>query len=154
MYNLPENYILYSVNNFSEKYFFNAILAYKNYCNRSFDNYKLVVMGVSEALIQSALEAADCSSLKSNIILIKESNKKDLHALYASASILLYPDLNDFLEIPLLKSLVKDIPIISTNDSALIEIAGDAATLVNPMDAKNIGDAITYLLTDFSRKHK
>ena len=47
-----------------------------------------------------------------------------------------------------LESLACGTPVVTSNRSASAEVAGDAAILVNPMDAQEIAGGILKILTD------
>ena len=72
----------------------------------------------------------------------------DLPALYAGADALLFPSLYEGFGIPVLEAFACGTPVITSNVSALPEVAGDAAMLVDPIDERQICDALLRLLDD------
>ncbi len=74
----------------------------------------------------------------------------DLPALYAGADALLFPSLYEGFGIPVLEAFACGTPVITSDVSALPEVAGDAALLIDPEDEGQIADAVLELLGDAS----
>ncbi len=74
--------------------------------------------------------------------------QKDLPALYNAASIFVFPSLHEGFGLPVLEAMACGTPVVTSNVSALPEVAGDAAILVDPNDAHALADAINYVLND------
>jgi glycosyltransferase involved in cell wall biosynthesis len=72
----------------------------------------------------------------------------ELRQLYARASIFAFPSLDEGFGIPVLEAMAHEIPVVTSNCSALPEVAGDAALLVNPLDSSEIAHALTRLTSD------
>jgi glycosyltransferase involved in cell wall biosynthesis len=72
----------------------------------------------------------------------------DLEGLYAAASAFVFPSLNEGFGIPILEAMARDVPVATSNVSAMPEVAGDAALLFDPRDEEAIAGAIARLLTD------
>ncbi|NLO06738.1 MAG: glycosyltransferase family 4 protein [candidate division WS1 bacterium] len=73
---------------------------------------------------------------------------EDLPALYAGADLLLFPSLLEGFGIPVLEAFACGTPVVTSDESALPEIAGDAALLVNPRDEEGIAGAILRVLNE------
>jgi len=71
-----------------------------------------------------------------------------LEQLYARASIFAFPSLDEGFGIPVLEAMAHGLPAITSNCSALPEVAGDAALLVDPRSSADIAAALTRLATD------
>ncbi|ACN14808.1 putative glycosyltransferase [Desulforapulum autotrophicum HRM2] len=67
---------------------------------------------------------------------------------YARASIAVVPSLYEGFGLPVGEAMACRIPVISTTGGALAEVAGDAAKMVPPGDAKALETAIDELLDD------
>jgi glycosyltransferase involved in cell wall biosynthesis len=147
-YLLPEHYIFYIGNTDPKKNMFNTIRAYRNYCIKVADPLPLVIADIQEAFLDSMLEKTNTKSLRKNIVLTDYILNADLPAIYSGASLFLYPSLRESFGIPLLESMASGTPVITSNTSALPEVAGTAAALVDPYNEKNMGETITHVLTD------
>ena len=49
---------------------------------------------------------------------------------------------------PLLDAMAREVPVLTSNVSAMPEIAGDAALLVDPIDVAAISDGLNKLVND------
>jgi glycosyltransferase involved in cell wall biosynthesis len=74
----------------------------------------------------------------------------ELEALYERASIFAFPSLDEGFGMPVLEAMAHQVPVITSNVSALPEVAGDAALLVNPADTEALSEALTRLASDES----
>lgn len=73
---------------------------------------------------------------------------EDLPALYSGADALLYPTLYEGFGLPVIEAMACGIPVLTSSTSALQEIAGGYAYLVDPMDVDAIARGIVTLATD------
>jgi len=68
--------------------------------------------------------------------------------LYASASMLVIPSLEEGFGMPALEAMTVGVPVVAANRGALPEVTGDAARLVDPLDDTSIAEAMRLALTD------
>ena len=71
-----------------------------------------------------------------------------LEDLYRRASIFAFPSLDEGFGIPVLEAMAHGVPVIASNTSALPEVCGDAALLVDPTSVDEIAHALTRLRED------
>jgi glycosyltransferase involved in cell wall biosynthesis len=71
---------------------------------------------------------------------------EDLEGLYALAGCFAFPSINEGFGLPLLEAMARDVPVVTTTTSAMPEVVGDAALLVDPHSAPAIGAAIARVL--------
>lgn len=74
----------------------------------------------------------------------------DLPAIYNGAAAFLYTSLRESFGIPLLEAMACGTPVVSSATSAIPEVAGEGACLVDPTDAEAIADALLRLESDAS----
>lgn len=72
----------------------------------------------------------------------------DLPALLSGATAFLFPSLYEGFGMPVLEAMACGTPVLTSSTSALPEVAGDAALLVDPGDTDAIADAIARLAAD------
>ena len=77
---------------------------------------------------------------------------EDLPGLYAGADAFLYPTLYEGFGLPVVEAMASGVPVLTSSTSALQEIAGGYAYLVDPMDVDAISRGIVDLATDPSRR--
>lgn len=86
--------------------------------------------------------------LRDDQVLTGEVAEEDLPALYSGASLFLFPSLYEGFGLPVLEAMGCGAPVISSTAASLPEACGDAAVLVDPEDADEMGKAILRLLED------
>jgi glycosyltransferase involved in cell wall biosynthesis len=65
-----------------------------------------------------------------------------LAALYRGARCVLYPSLYEGFGLPVLEAMACGTPVVTSRESAMEEVAGGAALLVDPFDAASIAQGI------------
>jgi glycosyltransferase involved in cell wall biosynthesis len=71
---------------------------------------------------------------------------------YARAMIFAFPSLDEGFGMPVLEAMASGTPVISSNRSAIPEVAGDAAWLVDPEDTEELAGALLALTRDPERR--
>jgi glycosyltransferase involved in cell wall biosynthesis len=74
--------------------------------------------------------------------------RNELAALYARATVFVYPSLYEGFGMPVLEAMACGTPVVTSNISALPETAGDAALLVDPLDDAALAEAIGRIVDD------
>jgi glycosyltransferase involved in cell wall biosynthesis len=69
----------------------------------------------------------------------------DLAGWYARASVFAFPSLDEGFGMPLLEAMAAGVPVIASNHSALPEVVGDAAVLVDPDSSEALSVALREL---------
>lgn len=81
-----------------------------------------------------------------------------LETLYRRASLFAFPSLDEGFGMPVLDAMARGVPVLTSNVSAMPEVAGDAALLVDPYDVAAIRAGLQQLIekpdlrTELSRK--
>ena len=90
------------------------------------------------------LQAVEQSPARNRIDVMGYVSSSQLEILYASAGIFApsRPSTEKGFGMPILEAMAHGVPVLTSNCSAMPEVAGDAAILVDP---KNIGDALLNL---------
>jgi len=69
----------------------------------------------------------------------------DLAGWYARAAVFAFPSLDEGFGMPVLEAMAAGVPVVASNRSALPEVVGDAAVLVDPVDSEALGLALREL---------
>lgn len=72
----------------------------------------------------------------------------ELPALYRGATAFVYPSLYEGFGLPVIEAMACGAPVLTSNVSALPELAEGAAVLVDPRDETALGEALRALATD------
>jgi len=73
---------------------------------------------------------------------------REIRALMAASIVLVLPSLEEGFGLPGVEAMAAGLPVVCSRGSALEEVAGEAATLVNPLDARSIADGMERILDD------
>ena len=76
----------------------------------------------------------------------------ELAEWYARATIFAFPSLDEGFGMPVLEAMACGTPVIASNHSAVPEVAGDAAWLVDPEDTAELAAALVALAQDPERR--
>ncbi len=92
--------------------------------------------------------------VRQQIILPGYIPDEDKAALISGATALLYPSLYEGFGFPVLEANACGTPVICSNSSSLPEVSGEAALLVDPLNAQEMTAAINQLLADKSLRQR
>lgn len=73
---------------------------------------------------------------------------RDLPLLYSGARFLVYPSIYEGFGLPVLEAMASGIPVITSNQASLPEVAGDAGIMVDPRDGEALRDSMLRLIED------
>ena len=73
---------------------------------------------------------------------------KTLNDLYRRARVFAFPSLDEGFGMPLLDAMAHGIPVVTSNRSAMPEVAGDAAILVDPFDVDAIAAGLAQAASE------
>jgi len=148
-----ENLILFTGVLQARKNVIRLIEAFERLC--SGDNWRLVLAGAPSGyqadLILDRLAASPC---RDRIQVAGYVPQSELERLYSRASIFVLPSLDEGFGIPVLEAMAHGVPVVTSNRSALVEVAGDAALLVDPHSAEELQCALDRLMKDTDLRAK
>jgi glycosyltransferase involved in cell wall biosynthesis len=110
--------------------------------------WKLVLagsLGYGAAGIMARIEK---SPARGRIAMLGYVSIEDLAGWYARASIFAFPSLDEGFGMPVLEAMAAGVPVITSKRSAMPEVAGDAALLVDPDDVEDIASKLHLLAED------
>lgn len=110
------------------------------------DSWRLTLAGAGNGYgAVKELRAVEDSPARSRIDVLGYVSVEQLDALYNRAGIFAFPSLDEGFGMPILDAMAHGVPVLTSNVSAMPEVAGDAALLVDPL---RIGDALARLADD------
>jgi glycosyltransferase involved in cell wall biosynthesis len=91
------------------------------------------------------LRVVEESPRRADIDVLGYVTAEALASLYRRAGIFAFPSLDEGFGMPVLEAMSHGAPVVTSQSSALPEVAGDAAILVDPLDTEAIGAALLRL---------
>jgi glycosyltransferase involved in cell wall biosynthesis len=107
--------------------------------------WRLVLAGSAGYGSGEILARIGASGARERISVTGYVSPAELGAWYAKASIFAFPSLDEGFGMPVLEAMAAGIPVVTSNRSALPEVAGDAAMLVNPESTGELARALQEL---------
>lgn len=105
-------------------------------------NLKLVIVGSKGWLSDEIYKLPKKLGIEDRVKFLGYVPDKDLPALYSGAQALVFPSLFEGFGLPILEAQACGCPVITSNISSMIEVAGKGAILVNPYDVDGIANAM------------
>jgi len=118
-----------------------------------FNDVKLVIVGEKLFMTTDIKEFVDKMQYKSDVVFTGRLDNFQLKKVMADALALVFVPYFEGFGIPLLEAMKCDVPVITSNVTAMPEIAGDAALLVDPFSVDSIKEGMLKIHKDeFLRK--
>jgi glycosyltransferase involved in cell wall biosynthesis len=146
-YGLPERYVLFVGTVQPRKNLGRLAKAFRQVARENLP-HGLVIAGKRGWLAAQVETQIAASGMADRIKMVGYVPSSDLAALYSGADALCFPSLYEGFGLPVLEAMACGTPVIATNRSAVPEVAGGAALLVDPLNSAEIGTAMVRLLTD------
>jgi len=143
VYGLPFPYLLCVSNRKRHKNEFRVVEAFAKSGVGS--EIKLVFTGNPSVEIADSIARNRVTELVHFVGRVPEAK---LPSLYRGAEALVFPSLYEGFGLPLLEAMACGTPVVTSNTTALPEVAGDAALLVNPTSIEEIAEAIREIVRD------
>ena len=145
-----DNYLFFLGNTDPKKNTDRTILAYADYISRAENGkiYSLLIADLKEEYVDTILERNNIQHIKQYLVCPDYIPNVDLPYIYSGARAFLYTSLRESFGIPILESMACGCPIITSNTSAIPEIAGKGAILINPLNIEEISTMIERLIGD------
>jgi len=150
---LPSDYFLYVGTVSPGKNLIRVLTAFDALRKTPGWKHKLVAVARTDPRYQDFYRFWESYPGRADVHLLDYVEKPDLPGLYAWAHALVFPSLHESFGFPVLEAFACGTPVITSNTSALPEIAGDAALLVNPHSVEDIVAACRRLATDAVLRH-
>jgi len=139
-YRLPRGGILYVGSEEKRKNLVNLAMAYMGLSRRRSRLPPLILVGPGSYWAQGGSEVGP------QILATGYLETSELRALMGACSMLILPSLEEGFGLPVAEAMAAGLPVVCSRGSALEEVAGGAATLIDPLNTKSIADGIERLL--------
>ena len=143
------NYFFFLGNTDPKKNTLRTLKAYARYLQQSRTNVcHLLIADLDESVIDAYLQEGGIAHIKPYLRFPGYIPNTDLPAIYSGAQAFIYTSLRESFGIPILEAMACGTPVITSNTSAIPEIAGEGAILVDPTDEKAIADKMLHVAQD------
>jgi glycosyltransferase involved in cell wall biosynthesis len=108
----------------------------------------LVCVGDRSGLDFKIRQRAEQLGIGDRVRLVGHVPDDALPAIYQGATLFVFPTLYEGFGLPVVEAMASGVPVITSNNSALKEIAEGYGHLVNPMDIEEMAEAIAQAMAD------
>jgi len=148
-YGLPGRYLLYVGTIQPRKNLRRLIEAYGLLIQRpETSDLSLVIAGKKGWLYESIFRRTVELGLEERVLFLGYVESDDLPALMSAALAFVLPSLYEGFGLPVWEAMSCGAPVVCSNTSALPEVVGDAALLVDPMDVQGLAQAMGQVAND------
>jgi len=147
-FQLTAPFILYAGNIKPHKNVDRLIEAYAILRRRGVESARLLIIGDEISKYPNLRRLVHRFQLHQHVRFLGFVPDATLAVLYQLASVFVFPSLYEGFGLPPLEAMAAGAPVITSNVSSLPEVVGDAALLIDPMDAGAIADAMARVLGD------
>jgi glycosyltransferase involved in cell wall biosynthesis len=110
--------------------------------------HQLVIVGNRWYRGDAPEEKARSLGLNGRVKFMGYVPREDLPRLFSGATAFVYPSLLEGFGLPIVEAMACGAPVITSNNSSMKEVAGDAALLIDPRDTKEMAEALVRLSED------
>jgi glycosyltransferase involved in cell wall biosynthesis len=142
------NFILFVGSHEPRKNLRTLLQAYATYVTRHAGKELLVVAGGKGWLNDDLLQVAAELGIAQRVKFLGYVQEADLRVLYSAAKLFVYPSIYEGFGLPPLEAMACGAPVITSNTSALPEVVGDAALLIDPHNSEALCQAMQTVLCD------
>lgn len=148
-YNLRKDYIMCTGGDDERKNIAGLIEAYSKLDITLRDRHQLVIVcKLSDAAVCMYTELAKRKKVENQVVFTNYVPDHDLIQLYNLAYLMAFPSKYEGFGLPVVEAFACDTAVLTSNNSSLVQIAGDAAYLCDPFSINSIKEALEAALTD------
>ncbi|HYM92960.1 MAG TPA: glycosyltransferase family 1 protein [Chitinophagaceae bacterium] len=149
-YTEGKEYFVYTGAIHPRKNLINLLKAFSVFKKRMQTNMKLVLAGRLAWKYDSFLQSLKTYKYRNDVLLTGYVKQDELVNIINSAYALIYPSLWEGFGVPVLESMQCNIPVVTSLNSSMQEIAKDAALYTDPADYNEIAGKMMLLYKDES----
>ncbi|HAS39970.1 MAG TPA: glycosyltransferase family 1 protein [Microscillaceae bacterium] len=146
----PKQFLFFLGNEAPKKNMQNVLRGYAQYVENHHSPLPLVIAETVPKQLRDWLTKLRLSWLANYIVLPCYIPNHQIGQWYNQAAAFLYPSLRESFGLPILEAMACGTPVITSNTSAMPEVANDAALLVDPHQPHEIAQAIQQVTNDKS----
>jgi glycosyltransferase involved in cell wall biosynthesis len=145
-YGIDKNYILYTGTLEPRKNIVGILSAYNKLTEALRGEYQLVLAG-GKGWLDEEIEEKLTELKGLNIIRTGYVADEDLPALYSGATVFVYPSFYEGFGMPPLEAMACGTPVITSNNSSLPEVVGEAGIMIDAKDTEALAKSIEKVIS-------
>jgi glycosyltransferase involved in cell wall biosynthesis len=146
-YGLPDQYLIFVGTLESRKNLVRLVRAVDQVRNAGF-THRLVIAGAAGWMSGRLYEEIDRLDLKDWVKIVGYVPDMDLPGLLSMSTLFVFPSLFEGFGLPTLEAMSCGTPVLTSDESSMPEVCGDAAHYVDPEDEASIAEGIMTVLRD------
>lgn len=111
-------------------------------------NFVIIVVGNPIHKMGKVEASSEKFGISDKVFCVGMVALEELRLLYSHAALFVFPSKYEGFGFPILEAMACGVPVVTSNRSALPEIAGSAAALVNPDNSEELAHAMGQVLQD------
>lgn len=148
-FGINSKYIMCTGGDDERKNIAGLIEAYGKMPKQLTQEYQLVIVcKLSQYAVIRYTEIAEQFDVKDRVVLTNFVSNEELLCLYNKAILMAFPSIYEGFGLPIVEAWACGTPVLTANNSSLVQIAGDGAVLVDAKDISDITRGLTYALTE------
>lgn len=149
-YTEGKDYFIYAGAIHPRKNPMNLLRAFSIFKKKQKSNWKLVLAGRLAWKYKHFVESLKTYKYRDDVVLTGYLEEEELVRVIGSAYALIYPSFWEGFGVPVLEAMKCNVPVITSESSAMQEIAKDASLYANPADHNDIAEKMMLLYKDES----
>ncbi len=113
-------------------------------------SHTIIMVGSPTHRFGNLCDSVAAAGLEKHVVCTGPLSLTDLRMLYSHAEVFVFPSIYEGFGMPVLEAMACGAPVITSNTTALPEVAGDAAVLVDPDKPDELADAMARVIHDSS----
>lgn len=124
------------------------IQAFSNFKKKHRTAHQFIITGLPGPSTGAMKELISKEGLSQDVLLLNYMPRKDLISLLQNAEALVFPSLHEGFGLPVIEAMAAGCPVVTSQNSALSEVSGDAALLVDPYSIDSIENGLEQVVSD------
>lgn len=148
-FGVVDKYIMCTGGDDDRKNLAGLITAYSKLPKELIEEYQLVIVCKlsPESKVRYSRIAED-AGIRDRVVLTGFVSDEELVRFYNLAHLVAFPSEYEGFGLPIVEAFACETPVLTSNNSSLVQVAGDAAVLVDPFSVESVTDGLVRALTE------